>query len=282
MPISPPPTPRSAHFLGLGRGPAPRVPGTGESDRDALLAEDRGEGPSRARSVSLAQSIASITSFVSAASSSGFSASRGHSRSTSAAATPGRPKSPAARSDRSMSPADSDSDPRNSLVFSDLEEDLDYEDDEDDAGSDEPLFRRSSTRRRKYDDEPGDSSLWEVSADASVTANAQLIPPLILAHPLALFPALAAIPHDFLPAGVALFIPLLCVIAVLSSCAHIVIVYLAWYLKVRTFEDVFAACAGERFGPYALGVGRAFVMVATMGASVGWLESTSLREPGQH
>lgn len=64
-------------------------------------------------------------------------------------------------------------------------------------------------------------------------------------------------------------------IAVLSACAHIVIVYLAWYLKVRNFEEVFAACAGERFGPYALGVGRAFVMVATMGASVGWLGSES-------
>ncbi|KLT38999.1 hypothetical protein CC85DRAFT_209668 [Cutaneotrichosporon oleaginosum] len=99
----------------------------------------------------------------------------------------------------------------------------------------------------------------------------QLIPPLVLAHPLALFPALAAIPHDFLPAGVALFVPLLCVLALLSACAHIVIVYLGWYLKVRTFEDVFAACAGERLGPYGLQVGRAFVMVATMGASVGWL-----------
>lgn len=84
-------------------------------------------------------------------------------------------------------------------------------------------------------------------------------------------------PYDFLPAGVALFIPLLCVIAMLSACAHIVIVYLAWYLKVRTFEDVFAACAGERFGPYALGVGRAFVMFATMGASVGWLGSECCR-----
>lgn len=171
MPPSPPVTPRTAQFLGLGRGPAPRAPGTGESDRDALLAQDRGEGPSRARSVSLAQSIASITSFVSAASSTGFDFSRGHSRSASGAA-PSRPKSPAGRSDRSRSPSedlDSDSDPRASLVFSDLEEDLDYNEDEDGAGSDEPLVRRSR-RRGKYDDEPGESSLWEVSANASVAS----------------------------------------------------------------------------------------------------------------
>lgn len=93
----------------------------------------------------------------------------------------------------------------------------------------------------------------------------------MLAHPLALFPALSNVPTEFLPAGVALFVPLFCVIAVLSACAHIVIVYLSWYLKVRTFEDVFAACVGERFGRYGLGVGRAFVLVSTMGATVGWL-----------
>lgn len=82
-------------------------------------------------------------------------------------------------------------------------------------------------------------------------------------------------PNDFLPAGVALFVPLFCVLALLSACAHVVIVYLAWYLKVRSFEDVFAACAGERFGRYGLGVGRAFVMVSTMGATVGYIESKS-------
>lgn len=78
-------------------------------------------------------------------------------------------------------------------------------------------------------------------------------------------------PTAFLPAGVALFVPLFCIIAALSACAHIVIVYLAWYLKVPTFEDVFAACAGERFGKHAAVVGRGFVLVATVGSTVGWL-----------
>lgn len=90
---------------------------------------------------------------------------------------------------------------------------------------------------------------------------------------MAIFPVLSNVPTDFLPAGVALFIPLFCVIAALSACAHIVIVYLSWYLKVRTFEDVFAACVGERFGKYGLVVGRAFVLVATMGATIGCMGS---------
>jgi len=91
----------------------------------------------------------------------------------------------------------------------------------------------------------------------------------VLAHPLALFPVLSNVSTEFLPAGVALFVPLFCVIAVLSACAHIVIVYLAWYLKVRSFEDVFAACVGERFGRYGLGIGRTVVLIATMGITVG-------------
>lgn len=104
--------------------------------------------------------------------------------------------------------------------------------------------------------------------------------PLILAHPLALFPALSAVPQSFLPAGVALFIPAFCVLAVLSACAHIVIVYLAWYLKVGSFEQVFAACAGERFGRFGQAVGRGFVVVATLGSAVGWLGSVaSLLDP---
>ncbi|BEJ11020.1 hypothetical protein CspHIS471_0104420 [Cutaneotrichosporon sp. HIS471] len=243
MPPSPPPTPRTATFLGIGR---PRAP-TG-SEAEPLLDEP---GPSRARSVSLAQSIASVASFVSAASSTGLSVSRNHSRTPSLT----RPKSPRTDLDpQEEDELDSDDDPRASLAFSDLEEDLDWDGDWDEAGSDEPLMRR-----RRRDDAPGERALWE------------LVPALVLAHPLALFPALAAIPHDFLPAGVALFVPLLCVLALLSACAHIVIVYLGWYLNVHTFEDVFAKCAGERFGPYGLQVGRAFVMFATMGASVGWL-----------
>ncbi|BEI79948.1 hypothetical protein CcaverHIS002_0104770 [Cutaneotrichosporon cavernicola] len=219
MPPSPPPTPRTATFLGIGR---PRAPTPSEAE--PLLDEP---GPSRARSVSLAQSIASVASFVSAASN---------------------------LDPQEEDELDSDDDPRASFAFSDLEEDLDWDGDWDEAGSDEPLMRR-----RRRDDVPGERALWE------------LVPALVLAHPLALFPALAAIPHDFLPAGVALFVPLLCVLALLSACAHIVIVYLGWYLNVHTFEDVFAKCAGERFGPYGLQVGRAFVMFASMGASVGWL-----------
>lgn len=78
-------------------------------------------------------------------------------------------------------------------------------------------------------------------------------------------------PQSFLPAGVALFIPVFCILSVLSACAHIVIVYLAWYLKVGSFEQVFAACAGERFGRFGQAVGRGFVCVATMGTAVGWL-----------
>ena len=58
----------------------------------------------------------------------------------------------------------------------------------------------------------------------------QLIPPLILAHPLPLLPLLALLPYSFLPAGVVFFIPIICVLAILSSCAHIVIIYLAWWV----------------------------------------------------
>lgn len=107
-----------------------------------------------------------------------------------------------------------------------------------------------------------------------------MVAPLILAHPLALFPALSAVPQSFLPAGVALFIPAFCILAALSACAHIVIVYLAWYLKVGSFEQVFAACAGERFGRFGQAVGRGFVVVATLASSVGWLGTVaSLLDP---
>lgn len=56
----------------------------------------------------------------------------------------------------------------------------------------------------------------------------QLIPSLILSHPLPLLPLLALLPYNFLPAGVVFFVPVICILALLSVCAHIVIVYLAW------------------------------------------------------
>ncbi|WOO82472.1 uncharacterized protein LOC62_04G005960 [Vanrija pseudolonga] len=147
-----------------------------------------------------------------------------------------------------------------------------YDEEEEVSGEEidpaQPLVR-GGRRRRKWEQEPGDGDkgLFE------------LIPPLILAHPLALFPALAAVPYDFLPAGVALFVPVFCVLAALSLCAHIVIVYLAWYLKVWSFEEVFAKCVGERFGKYGLGIGRAFVLVSVIGTTIGWLESESALFP---
>lgn len=104
-------------------------------------------------------------------------------------------------------------------------------------GSDaaEPLVGRGRRRRRrKWDDEEEnkDRSLFEVSCPIYQLwvqrANGQLIPPLILAHPLPLLPLLALLPYNFLPAGVVFFIPIICVLTVLSSCAHIVIVYLSW------------------------------------------------------
>lgn len=151
MPPSPPHTPRTAHFLGIGRPRAPTV--TPESE--PLLDEP---GPSRARSVSLAQSIASVASFVSAASSTGLSVSRSHSRNPSVS----RPKSPRSDLDPQEDDEllDSDDDHRASLAFSDLEEDLEWDAEWDEAGSDEPLVRR-----RRRDDAPGDRSLWEVCPD---------------------------------------------------------------------------------------------------------------------
>lgn len=101
-------------------------------------------------------------------------------------------------------------------------------------------------------------------------ADGQLIPPLILAHPLAIFPLLAYLPYNFLPAGVVFFIPVLSVLAVLSACAQIVIVYLSWYLKVSTFEEIFATVAG-RYGQYGLWAGRAAIITATTGMVVSWL-----------
>lgn len=87
-----------------------------------------------------------------------------------------------------------------------------------------------------------------------------------------MLPLLGVLPYDFLPAGVVFFIPVLCILTVLSACAHIVIVYLAWYLKVESFEDVFSAVVGRKWG---LHVGRGAVMVSVMGLLVGWMTSRS-------
>ncbi|KAK8844638.1 hypothetical protein IAR55_006485 [Kwoniella newhampshirensis] len=80
-----------------------------------------------------------------------------------------------------------------------------------------------------------------------------LIPPMVLAHPLPLLPLLALLPYNFLPAGVVFFVPVLCVLALLSS-----------YLKVSSFEDVFAAVTGK-YGKYGLWGGRAAVVVGVVG-----------------
>jgi hypothetical protein len=55
----------------------------------------------------------------------------------------------------------------------------------------------------------------------------QLIPPLILSHPLFLLPIIPLLPNAFLPAGVIIFVPAIVAIAGLSACANIVAVYLA-------------------------------------------------------
>jgi amino acid permease len=94
----------------------------------------------------------------------------------------------------------------------------------------------------------------------------------MLAHPLPLLPLLALLPYNFLPAGVVFFIPIICILTVLSSCAHIVIVYLSWYLKVSSFEDVFASVTGK-YGQYGQWAGRAAVITSTLGLFIGWLES---------
>lgn len=105
----------------------------------------------------------------------------------------------------------------------------------------------------------------------------QLIPPLILSHGLPMLPLLGMLPYNFLPAGVVFFIPALCILVALSACAHIVIVYLAWYLKVPSFEEVFYVVVGRR--QWGLHVGRGAVMVSVMGLLVSWVESRSTVGP---
>ncbi|EIW73157.1 hypothetical protein TREMEDRAFT_42213 [Tremella mesenterica DSM 1558] len=143
------------------------------------------------------------------------------------------------------------------IVFDD---DQEMEDEEVDVG--EPLVSRGRGRKRRR-------RRWE-GEDKSEKGLFELIPPLMLAHPLALFPLLAILPYNFLPAGVVFFIPILCVLVVLSCCAHIVIVYLSWYLKVHTFEDVFAVTAGK-YSLYGLWAGRVSVIIGVIGMLVGWL-----------
>ncbi|CAD6583533.1 MAG: hypothetical protein TREMPRED_003587 [Tremellales sp. Tagirdzhanova-0007] len=154
------------------------------------------------------------------------------------------------------------------LEILDMEEDEDEEmlfsegDDEDEDGFDagEPLVSRGRKRRRR----------WDQDEQKDERSLIELVPPLILAHPLPLFPLLALLPYNFLPAGVVFFIPIICVLAILSSCAHIVIIYLAWYLKVPSFEEVFASVTGK-YGGGGLWAGRAAVIIAATGVLVGWL-----------
>lgn len=94
-----------------------------------------------------------------------------------------------------------------------------------------------------------------------------------MAHGLPMLPLLGMLPYNFLPAGVVLFIPALCILTALSACAHIVIVYLAWYLKVGTFEEVFSSVVGG----WGLHAGRAAVVVSSVGVLVSWVESESHR-----
>jgi amino acid permease len=89
-----------------------------------------------------------------------------------------------------------------------------------------------------------------------------------------MLPLLGMLPYNFLPAGVAFFIPALCVLTALSACAHIVIVYLAWYLKVGTFEEVFETVAGR----WGLHVGRGAIVIAAVGVLISWVESEYARQ----
>jgi hypothetical protein len=46
------------------------------------------------------------------------------------------------------------------------------------------------------------------------------------------------------------------------------------YLKVSSFEDVFASVTGK-YGRYGQWAGRTAVVISTLGLLVGWLESES-------
>lgn len=111
---------------------------------------------------------------------------------------------------------------------------LDEEDDLEGLDPGEPLTGRGrKRRRRRWDDterrkEMGLLEVRAALAKLCKTDELQIIPPLILAHPMPLLPLLALLPYNFLPAGVVFFIPIYCVLVALSVAGHIVIVYLAW------------------------------------------------------
>lgn len=93
------------------------------------------------------------------------------------------------------------------------------------------------------------------------------------AHPLALLPLLPLLPHAFLPAGIAFFIPALVIVAGLSVCSSVVLLYIARYLKAPSFEDISGQIAGEK----GLWAGRALQVLGAMGVVVGWLSSAYWR-----
>ncbi|KIR56296.1 hypothetical protein I315_01361 [Cryptococcus gattii Ru294] len=162
-------------------------------------------------------------------------------------------------STNSLQLLDNDLDEPDDDVDLDLD-DMDLDDEESDARVDDPLVRGRAGRRRgrRYKEEATERGLLE------------LIPSLMLSHPLPLLPLLALLPYNFLPAGVVFFVPVICILALLSVCAHIVIVYLAWYLKVPSFEDVFAIVT-DKYGKYGLWGGRIATLIAVLGMLVGWL-----------
>ncbi|GHJ88664.1 hypothetical protein NliqN6_5066 [Naganishia liquefaciens] len=99
---------------------------------------------------------------------------------------------------------------------------------------------------------------------------AELVAPIILAHPLALLPLIPLLPYSFLPAGVVLFVPVFVAIAGLSACAHVVVVYLSRYLKVTTFEDILYRAAGW----HGLIGSRAVQLTGILLIASAWLRAT--------
>ncbi|WWC57955.1 uncharacterized protein I303_100490 [Kwoniella dejecticola CBS 10117] len=154
----------------------------------------------------------------------------------------------------------------------DFEREHDHDHDEFEFDVSEPLVNGSRSSRGRRKARRRRSSRWNDSEEKEEKGLLELIPPLILAHPLPLLPLLALLPYNFLPAGVVFFVPVFCVLALLSTCAHIVIVYLAWYLKVSSFEEVFASVT-TKYGKYGLWTGRGFVVCAVFGAVVSWIET---------
>ncbi|KAJ9123916.1 hypothetical protein QFC22_000706 [Naganishia vaughanmartiniae] len=98
---------------------------------------------------------------------------------------------------------------------------------------------------------------------------AELVAPIILAHPLALLPIIPLLPYSFLPAGVVLFVPVFVAIAGLSACAHVVVVYLSRYLKVITFEDILQRATGR----HGLMAGRAVQLTGVLLICSAWLRA---------